>query len=126
MASGASSHEAGVITGSSLATIFSGSDMAPWRSRRTSVASQPARNVAPPHAQGCSTPKLPKTDTLDRSPKRRRIWTRTFVVVRMISTLPGPERRRKCSGCSSRRPRILMGESRSSAIAKASKSRKNP
>jgi hypothetical protein len=126
MASGASSQDADVITGSSRATIFSGSDIAPWRSRRTSVASQPVRNVIPPQTHGCTTPKVAKHETTVRSPRSSRIWTRTFVVVRMISTSPGPARMRECSGCSSSSPRILIGDRRSSAIANASKRTKKP
>ena len=85
---------------------------------------QPTTKQIPPISQGRGTSYASRAETVVRRPASSSAWTTTFVVVRTISTSPAPERMRARSGCSSSRPRTLIGDSRSSASANVSKSRK--
>jgi len=123
---GHSSQEAAVTRGKRLPTIRSGSRLASRRRITSSVSIQPTTKKVPPRSHGRGTCHVSRAETVVSRPARSSAWTRTFVVVRTISTSPAPERRRARSGCSSRRPRILIGERRSSASANDSKSRNAP
>ncbi len=97
-----------------------------WRragAGRSRSAASPRRRRRRPRATGAARRTPPAPTPSSGGPPGSSACTKTLVVVRTISTCPAPESRRARSGCSSRRPRTLIGESRSSARAKVSKRR---
>ena len=55
-----------------------------------SVSSQPTTKKTPPTSHGRGTSKASRAETVVRRPVSSSTWTRTFVVVRTISTSPAP------------------------------------